>query len=462
MSESRSRLPAVLETERAPAPGDPAVARAPERSGAGRRRFRQAFWALVVLGLLLRVAFVLATPNYAPVHDDRDYERIAGSVARGNGYPSDHLEPVGERPLVTPAAYRPPGWPYTLGGIFAVFGRNVTAARVFLAVLGAGVVALIGLLALQLWGRRASLWATALAALYVPLGLIGSSLLSETLFIFFELAAIAAALAARRRESGWRWALLAGLFVGLAALTRFNGPLLLLPVALLVWTGRPRRRPASLARPLAAVVVAVATVAPWTIRNAIEIHAFIPVTTEAGGTLAGTYNRVSRENPRDSGAWTLVRRTENRYLIRRAHSGAELDRNLRGKAFRFAWRHPGYVAQVAWFNTRQLLHLAGTHRWDLGTRTIDVSTGWGVVAAISFWVVLLLALGGLATRAARRAPPALWLAPALLLVSAVFVIGEAPRFRAPIDPFVLLLAGLGASAAVERWGARRRRVAPAA
>jgi len=451
----------VLETERAPVAAPPAPAAQAKRSGLGRRRFRTVFWALVLLALVLRVALVLATPNYTPLHDDRDYDRIAGSVARGNGYPSDRLEPIGERPIVTPAAYRPPGWPYVLGGVYAVFGRHVTPARIVLAVIGAGVVALIGLIALQLWGRPASLWATGLAALYVPLGLLGSSLLSETLFILFELAALAAALAQRRRASGWRWTLLAGIFVGLASLTRFNGPLLLLPVALLVWTGRPRGRPASLLRPLAAVVVAVAVVAPWTIRNAVEIHAFIPVSTEAGGTLAGTYNRLSRSDPRDSGAWTLVRRTEYRYLIRRAHSGAELDRNLRKKAFHFILRHPGYVARVGWFNARQLLHLAGTHRWALGARTIDVSVGWGVVAAIAFWIALVLALVGAASRAARRAPPALWIAPALLLVSAVFVIGEAPRFRAPVDPFLLLLAGLGASVAFERWRGRGRPAAAA-
>lgn len=450
---------AVLETERAPLAAPPAPAPEDAPSGPGRARFRSVFWALVLVALVLRVAFVLATPNYTPIHDDRDYDRIAGSVARGNGYPSDRLEPVGERHIVTPAAYRPPGWPYVLGGIYAVFGRDVTAARIVLAVLGAGVAALVGLIALQLWGRRPSLWATGLAALYVPLGLLGSSLLSETPFVLLELAALAAALAQRRRASGWRWALLAGLFVGLASLTRFNGPLLLLPVALLVWTGRPRRRPAALLRPLAAVAVAVAVVAPWTIRNAVEIHAFIPVSTEAGGTLAGTYNRLSRADPRDSGAWTLVRRTEYHYLIVRAHSGAELDRNLRKKAFDFVRRHPGYVAQVAWFNVRQLLHLAGSHRWALGARTIDVSVGWGVVAAIAFWIVLALALVGAFTRAARRAPVALWLAPALLLVSAVFVIGEAPRFRAPVDPFGLLLAGLGASAAFERLARRRRRAA---
>jgi len=34
-------------------------------------------------------------------------------------------------------------------------------------------------------------------------------------------------------------------------------------------------------------------VAPWTIRNAVVMHALIPVSDETGGTLAGTYNPVS-------------------------------------------------------------------------------------------------------------------------------------------------------------------------
>lgn len=40
--------------------------------------------------------------------------------------------------------------------------------------------------------------------------------------------------------------------------------------------------------------------------------------------------------------------------------------------------------------------------------------------------------------------------PLLLLVSIVVVIGDTPRFRAPLDPFVILLAALAASGGWER------------
>ena len=57
-------------------------------------------------------------------------------------------------------------------------------------------MALIGLLALQLWGRREALVAMALGAVYVPLILVGQSVMSEPLFVLCMLGAIAAALRA--------------------------------------------------------------------------------------------------------------------------------------------------------------------------------------------------------------------------------------------------------------------------
>ena len=63
-------------------------------------------------------------------------------------------------------------------------------ARRLGAVLGALGVALIGILALQLWGRAAGLVATVLAAIYVPSILVGAAIMSEQLFVVLMLAAL--------------------------------------------------------------------------------------------------------------------------------------------------------------------------------------------------------------------------------------------------------------------------------
>ena len=41
-------------------------------------------------------------------------------------------------------------------------------------------------------------------------------------------------------------------------------------------------------------VAAALTVAPWTIRNYDTFHAFVPVSTQFGSALAGTYNSEAK------------------------------------------------------------------------------------------------------------------------------------------------------------------------
>lgn len=445
----------MLETERSPAGARPARSDVDGPSRQRPGRYRRAFWLLVLLALVVRVVVVLVTPDYRTIHDDRDYSRIATSVSQGNGYPDDRVRLPGGRVVRRPATYRPPGWPYALGGIYAVFGPDKTAARFVLALLGAGVVALLGLIARQLFGTRVSLWATGLGAVYVPLILVGSSLISETQFLLLELGALASALAARRRPGGWKLALLAGVLAGMAALTRINGVLLLAPIALLLW-GRPRRSARALARPALALAAAVLAISPWTIRNAIEVGSFVPVSTESGETLAGTYNRVSDRNRVNPAAWRLVRDTEWRRIKSRGYDSVTLDKKLRGAALDYVRAHPLYPLKVAFWNARRLLDLEGQTRWRFEGRTIDVEPGWADAGVYAFWLTSLIAIAGLLDRRVRRtltrAPRAIWLAPALLVLSALFVIGETPRFRAPVDPFLVL----GAAAALGTWPLLRR------
>jgi hypothetical protein len=63
------------------------------------------------------------------------------------------------------------------------------------------------------------------------------------------------------------------------------------------------------------------------------------------------------------------------------------------------------------------------------------------VAAYAFYVLLTAALAGALAPAARRAPRWLWLAPLLLFAAVVFA-GSEIRYRAPVEPFLALLAAL--------------------
>jgi 4-amino-4-deoxy-L-arabinose transferase-like glycosyltransferase len=430
----------------------------------GGRRFGWAVGVVLVLALALRLGYVALTPGYAIVHDARDYDAHARSIAAGEGFA--RLGPGPSR--VT--AFRPPAYPVLLAGVYTLTGhetkadeQRVVAGRVANALVGTAIVALIGVLALQLFDRRVALVAMALAAVYLPLILVGGALMSEPLFAALLLGALGAAIAHRRSSHRLRWALLAGVLGGLASLTRANGLILLLPLALAVWDARPRWTREALVPPALLVAVAVLTVAPWTARNERVLGAFVPVSTQLGTSLAGTYNDVARMDPRHPGAWRSLRRVpQYQYLTApgpwRRTGEAMLERRLRSVALRYAADHPGYVAEVVLWNTRRALDLAGLS-WSRHTySTVSVEPGWADAGVVCFWLVGALALAGaLLTRAGRRTPLHVVLVPALLYLSVVFLAFETPRYRTGIDPFVVLLAAVALVTGADALRSRRAR-----
>ena len=449
----------IMSARAQPSAGDPSAAPSAASAGGRRRpRLGRAVWLVLLAALAIRLAFVLATPGYELVHDARDYDRHAASLAAGDGYAPS---------LGRPTAFRPPGYPYLLAGVYKLAGvdtrldpEGILAARLTGVLLGTLTVALIGVLAAQLWDRRAALVAMALAAVYVPLILVGAAVMSETLFVTLLLATLVAGMAHRRSRHRYRWALFAGVLAGLAILTRANAAVLLLPLGLAVWDARPRFTLRALGPPAALVVTAILVVTPWTVRNQVVFGTFVPVSTQVGSALAGTYNDQARTDEENPASWRSVRHIPEYDRIWASvsrRSEPELDHELRDIAKRYIAQHPGYVAEVGWWSTARMLDLTGL-KWSRHTMgTIGIEPRWADVSVACFWAFALLALAGAFTRRARQAPLFVWLVPVLMYLSVVFLVVETPRYRTGIDPFIVMLAALALlSAADARAGFRRR------
>ena len=175
---------------------------------------------------------------------------------------------------------------------------------------------------------------------------------------------------------------------------------------------------------------------------------FVPLTTQTGLVAAGTYNDTAAHDARSPAAWrpeNLV--PEYRSLI----FGDEYheERRLRRAAAHYVRAHPAYVGRVVYWNTGRLFGLTGLEDNRRSWAANGFSRRWADIAFYGYAVVAGLALGGLAARATRRAPLGLWLAPALLWLATVPLLGES-RLRAPIDPFLVLLAAVGLTAAWRR------------
>ena len=400
-------------------------------------------WLLLALALAVRVAVVLLTGDFRPVADPAEYDRYARALADTGSFPGSGL------PVEGPTAYRPPAYPLFLGALYEVFGPSWTAARLVQALVGTLTVALTGLLALQLFGRSVALAALALGAVFLPLATVGASLLTEPLLVPLVLGAVCATLHARSAAQPARWLVLAGALAGLATLTRPNAALLVVPLALGALQGvRPSAYGAGVRRrawaPVVVVLAAVLVVAPWTVRNAVTLDAFVPVSTQDGFTLAGTYNDLARDQPSEPAAWVEWYRVPRFLEAAQRLPEVPLSERLRGDAVDYAREHPGYVAEVGWWNLRRLAHLSGLDFVRFDVRATGLPGWLGIASAVCFWLLAPLALAG-ALRARRRGRGGggqswVWLVPAAFAAT-VFVVAYA-RFRAPVDPFLVVLAAV--------------------
>ena len=407
--------------------------------------------ALLVLAvaLVVRIAQIAATPDWTPVADPADYVRHAVSIGDGHGM-ADSVLPHGG-----PSALRPPAYPYFLGAVFAVSGDSYTAGRLAAALLGVVTVALIGALAQLLWTRRAAIAAMALAAVYPPLVLLSGTLLSESLALPLVLGVLVLVIAFRDGPRPHWVAPLAGLLFGLALLARPALVIFAVPLVAGLW-GRPWRSWRAVRAPAAALVVTAVALVPWTIRNALEFHDFVPVSTQSGFLLSGTYNATADRDPVNPGAY---RPPPLDPALRPIVFDPRLDENQVSKKLAKAGRtyaqdHPGYVPRVLWWNGLRLLGLDRPLATSEQTYEFQgIGKGYAKLALAAWYLLALAALAGLALGALRGLPWWLWVVPPLLYLGVIWISSDL-RYRAPIEPFVILAAA--AALTGTRPGPRRQ------
>jgi len=223
--------------------------------------------------------------------------------------------------------------------------------------------------------------------------------------------------------------------------------------------------------PALVLAATLLTITPWTLRNAAELHRFVWVADETGITLAGTYNPASAADRQLPYKWRLYYGISGeRNLIRRAAglSEPELSSRLESQAFHYIGDHPFSPFAVLYHNSLRLLELEGTFAWRASAYAQSIPRGIADAGVLGFWVLCLLALAGAFTHRVRGGPAWVWVVPLLLWLSVALVNAETPRFREPIDAFLILPAACAlavAPRAVRRLARspvrRQRRPVPA-
>lgn len=400
-------------------------------------RFGRILAAIAAAGVALRALYLFTFGrDVTGIGDWFFYHRGANLLADGMGFVDPFQLDLGNP---GPSAGHPPLYTVLLGGVSWLGGTSTLAHRSAGLVLGALSIVLVGLLARRLGGDRLGLVAAGIAAVYPMFIAVDGALMSETLYTPLVAGVFLTALALLRTPRA-RLGLLLGALLGLAALTRSEAllflPFLVLPLAFAV----PWRHAAL------AVLACVLVLAPWTIRNAVQLDAFVPISTNDSTVLAGANCDLTYRGP-DLGLWNIGCISE-----RREKQEAKQAAIWREEGLDYIREHPGRLVVVAGF---RLLRI-----WDLWQprRAVLFAEGRHVrmqqAATATYYVLVLLALAGVAALWRTRRAEVLVLLSAVAVVCATAVTGYGiTRLRHAVEVPLVVLAAVGVLAL---WDRRRR------
>lgn len=389
--------------------------------------------------------------------DPNSYVRYARSLADGDGYPSLVYD--------GPGAFHPPGWSLILSAWFVVTdalhlpGDDFDHAAVLTVAFGTATVGLVYLVGRHLFDHRSAIAAALVFAIWPNVVLYTGVPALETAFMFFWM--LSAWLVLR---TGWPAAPLtvprgiaAGVALGASMLIRPFSMALVPAMFVALLVGRAGWRRAA-RDTLLVGVVALGVIVPWTVRNAIQLDGFVPVSTNMGETFCLGHH------PGASGGFVDVPDycTHPYEILRRPADDIARNRVGFEQGLRFAFHNPAtevrLFAKKAWYIGRDdhdALDAVESNGADpfIDRRARD-ALRW--TADIAYYLIVLAAAAGLG-RFARGRDARRWL---VLLTAAgllVFPLGlyGLARFKVPLAPFVAIAAGAGIAHIGQRRSMRR-------
>lgn len=261
----------------------------------GKATDAQLLMALFAAALLLRALAALLVANFSPGVQIWEYG------AQGRCAAQTHGDLCMRDPAGAPyaSALMPPLTSYLWRELFVLFGDGGGALIAYVVLnvsCGALSAPLLFAFARRIGvGRPAALLA-GLCICFYPTFVLVSATYHATNFTIALLLAGATLLVVALQRMSWRMAIVAGVFVGLSAMTR-NELLLAAAAAatLFLWFGRKSLRAAFVAAAAFSLGVG-AVAAPWIVRNEVVFHRFIPGGSQSGLNLwfaFGPYARAS-------------------------------------------------------------------------------------------------------------------------------------------------------------------------
>lgn len=408
------------------------VSRVREQWDAVPRNHRLMLAGAMVLSAMVVIAYALATRPNELLGDQSEYDTQGRFFDEGKFWWSMVVLDVPH-----PTAWKSPAYPAWIGFWYELLGPGATKLAIVQGLILAPLTVLLTWLAARRWfGIQVAAVAGFVIALF-PLsweffGLLYSEALAIPLTVLILWLAIDRPAPAATRAAAL------GALVGACVLIRPTSFFLfaVLAAAWIVASGWRR----GFVLTVLAVLTAVLVVAPWTIRNAIELDGFVPVSIQDAAAY-GTFNDEAANDPVYPYAWRPTPgRVEADLEADPPASEVEFRERLQDLARDYIVDNPESVPKAFFWNgisrfwdLRRPSHALNETSFDGRSRAVT-KVGLGL-----YYVLLPLALLGL-WRLRRRLE---LLVPIVVLaasISVVFTVQAGTRYRAPIEPVIVILA----------------------
>lgn len=383
---------------------------------------------LFCAAFLVRLVFVLNSPQL-PQADGVAYDTIATSIASGSGF------------IVDDYYSRPPGYPYFLAGIYAVFGKSYLAVKIIQAIISAITCVFIYMISMKIFGsRNTAFLAYVFSAAYIGFIKSADIFLTECLLVFM-LAILALCLINLNERFGFVNSAAFGFFAGIASL--ISGSMVLFPVFMLLGgcAFKYFRTPSAgkcVTGFIFSMLAFCLTLAPWTLRNYGVYHEIIPVSTQ------GAYHLYNSYFPPQDKLFGFNVRDENVMRAASMDSPSEASRFLVKKVSEFAKLHPFKVLRL------ELLKFAyfwSPFDWEI------FGEGLGIYNYLYMFLFPFFMVAAFACRRIRYAPLILLVILYFQVLTLIF--HGSPRYRLPVDALIIVLASGGIAYLYARFQQRR-------
>jgi len=388
-------------------------------------------WIPLASAFIISLLWAMTIPN-SPISDQIIYDYTARTLAEGKGY-IDHSG--------NPTAFWAPGYSFYLAFFYKILGPSYFSGFIANLFSYAALVYGVYFLGSELYDYTTGVVAATFAALYPTFILYNTILASEILFsalVVWSFYFLWKSYSTANAGTGWTWAIPAGVFLGMASLTRSQA--LILPIMAVVMGWIKKSSWSKIAgRFLLASLLMVLVCLPWGIRNHTNFGKFVLVSANFGVNLWTGNHEGATGYYVDLDALPDDKKEMEGNVVER-------DEALKKKAFAFIVSHP---MQFIWLSIKRFFLSLRSESIAVVWNQAGIEKAWGAqwltplkIATNVGWYFLLLGVtwGILLHFHARVMHRPDWIpVTAIFFLSTAFVFFHIQdRYHLPLVPFMML------------------------